>query len=106
TCFILVVLYVQNQYSFDRWNPLADRVYQVNIQYGTSDLSTDLALKAMGQKPKAANIGTTTPAGLAPLLEDKIPEIKAFNRINMAEWKECLVTLPDNNKQYVKNVIG
>lgn len=106
TCFILVVLYVQHQYSYDRWNPAAERVYQVNINYGNSDTSTDLMLKADGKNAKSSDIGTTTPAGLAPLLKERIPEIQAVNRINMGEWREGLISLSNNNQQYIKNIIG
>lgn len=106
TCFILVVLYVQHQKSYDRWNPNANRVYQVNISYNTADLATALALKATGENPKSAEISTTTPAGIGPVLKEKIPEIQAYNRINMAEWSEQLITLPDKRKVYVNNIVG
>ena len=106
TCFIMVVLYVQNEKSYDQWNPLANRVFQVNFQYKASDLTARMALKAGGQNGQQADVNTTTPTGLGPLLQDNIPEVAAYNRISMAEWEERLFTLPDQKKVYVPNVVG
>ncbi len=40
TSFILIMLYVQNQYSYDSFNKKADRIYRVN-KINTPSLGTE-----------------------------------------------------------------
>jgi putative ABC transport system permease protein len=50
-CFLLISLYVMDEWSFDRFNPNADRIYRVNsdIRFGGGDLHAALSSDMMGQ---------------------------------------------------------
>ncbi|HUB60787.1 MAG TPA: ABC transporter permease [Puia sp.] len=62
---ILIILYVQDERSYDRFMGNADRIYQVNI-----DMS-------MGNQ---ASIGSNTPPPIGPALKREFAQIEAYTR--------------------------
>jgi putative ABC transport system permease protein len=50
-CFLLIALYVMDEWSFDRFNKKADRIYRVHsdIRFGGSDLNLAVSSDMMGQ---------------------------------------------------------
>lgn len=66
--FLLITLYVQNEYSFDRYNEKKDRIYRVIKQeVGNFYFGTDFF--------------TVTPAPLAPALPEEYPQVETATRI-------------------------
>jgi putative ABC transport system permease protein len=65
-CSILILLWVQNELSYDRFHKNADRIYRVTCD-------------AMGFK------AAVTPPGLVPDVKKEIPEIQASTRISKPE---------------------
>lgn len=49
-CFILIALYVTNEFSYDRYNDKADRIYRINstIKFGSSELKLAVTSDPMG----------------------------------------------------------
>jgi ABC-type antimicrobial peptide transport system permease subunit len=66
TCFILIVLWVRDEFSFDRFHKNADLVHQVLADHEFSS---------------GRLLGATTPAPLAPALREEYPEIEAAVRL-------------------------
>src|SRR6185503_8381946 len=62
-CSILILLWVQNELSYDRFNANADQLYRLTCSAGDF---------------KAA----VSPAGMAPGLQAEMPEIKATVRLS------------------------
>src|SRR4030095_3842559 len=65
-CVIFIVLYVQDELSYDKFLPDADRIYQVNLNGNIG-----------GQEFLGG--GTPPPAGAA--LVDEFPEVETYNKI-------------------------
>ncbi len=64
TCFILIFLWVKDEIGYDRFHEKADQLYRLNLKdHDDPDF-----------------VWTTAPTPLAPLLEEKIPEIISFTR--------------------------
>ena len=53
-CFLLILLYVQDELHFDRYNLKADRIYRVNseIRFGGTDLNFPISPDPMGEVMK------------------------------------------------------
>ncbi|RFS24054.1 ABC transporter permease [Chitinophaga silvatica] len=67
-CFILLFLFLQNEWTYDRFHKNANELYRINLKYGEIDQPLqDLAL---------------TPSALAPAIKS-FPEIKAQTRVYM-----------------------
>jgi len=66
-CFILILLYVNFEMSFDKYHANAENIYRVVIKHGGSFMGTDKWV--------------WTPAPLAPTLNDNIPEVTRATRI-------------------------
>lgn len=66
SCFLLIVLYVTDELSFDRYNANADRIYRINsdIRFGGADLHMPVTSDMMGQ-----------------LLRKDYPEVDDYTRI-------------------------
>lgn len=66
-CFILLALYVRNEFSYDRFHTKADRIYRVwqHENYG----------------PKEDFINTTTPVSMVNVLKNSYPEIEEGSRV-------------------------
>jgi len=62
---ILIILYVQDERSYDRFLGNADRIYQVNIDMSTGN---------------QASIGSNTPPPIGPALKREFPQIEAYTR--------------------------
>ena len=67
SCFILIALYVKNEFSYDRFHSNADNIYRVwqDENYG----------------PKEEFINTTTPVSMMNVLKSNYPEIKDGSRV-------------------------
>ena len=65
-CCILILLYVADELSYDRFHKNKDRIYRVN------------AISSIGTTSRRY---ATVPPALAPGLADSIPEIEAFTRL-------------------------
>jgi putative ABC transport system permease protein len=67
SCFIVILLYLQNELTYDRFNVNADRTYRIASNFITSGEP----VKFMVSSPS-----------LGPKLEGEYPEIESFVRIN------------------------
>ncbi|MCJ7446206.1 MAG: ABC transporter permease [Bacteroidales bacterium] len=65
TCAILILLYVQEELTFDKHNKNYDRIYRLESDFNISGKATLAAL---------------VPMPMAPTLKDEYPEIKEFTR--------------------------
>jgi putative ABC transport system permease protein len=65
TCAILILLYVQEELTFDKHNIRYDRIYRLESDFNISGKATLAAL---------------VPMPMAPTLKDEYPEIKEFTR--------------------------
>jgi putative ABC transport system permease protein len=65
TCAILILLYVQEELTYDKYNKKYDRIYRLESDFNISGKSTVAAL---------------VPVPMAPTLKDEYPEIKEFAR--------------------------
>ncbi|QEC74460.1 ABC transporter permease [Mucilaginibacter ginsenosidivorax] len=68
TCCLLIVVYVINETSYDKFNANADDIYRVTRSFNTADGIDNLYLGAVAP-----------PVG--PLLKNEFPDIKKFTRI-------------------------
>ena len=66
-CFILISLFVKNEFSYDRFHSNADRIYRVwqHENYG----------------PKEDFVNTTTPVSMVNVLKSNYPEIEDGSRV-------------------------
>ncbi|MEJ2617549.1 MAG: ABC transporter permease, partial [Ignavibacteriaceae bacterium] len=66
TCCLLILLYIQNELSYDRFNKNADRIYRVNtdLKFGATELALPVVSDQMG-----------------PLLKQDFPQIEEYTRI-------------------------
>ncbi len=66
-CFILIALFVKNEFSYDRFHTKADRIYRVwqHENYG----------------PKEDFVNTTTPVSMVEVLKTSFPEIEDGSRV-------------------------
>ena len=67
SCFILIALYVKNEFSYDRFHSNADSIYRV-WQYENYG-------------PKEDFLNTTTPVSMMNVLKSNYPEIEAGSRV-------------------------
>ncbi|MBN1352788.1 ABC transporter permease [candidate division KSB1 bacterium] len=86
TCTILIMLWVQDELSYDRFHKNADNLYRI-INY----------------KDKFQDKGAGTPAPLGPALKKEIPEIVNFTRI--ASPFPIIVVKNGNNKFYENRLV-
>jgi putative ABC transport system permease protein len=66
-CCILILLYVQDELSFDRFHDNADRIYRVNSHFTIKDRVMNMATTAHVQ---------------GPMLQTEYPEVENFVRFN------------------------
>ena len=66
TCCLLIMLYVKQELSYDKFFPRSDRIFRVAHQVTT---------------PQAVTSGAATPAPLAPALKEEYPEIQYITRM-------------------------
>ncbi|MFI5153895.1 MAG: FtsX-like permease family protein [Chitinophagales bacterium] len=65
-CFLLIALYILDEWSYDRWEENADRIYRINadIRFGGGDLHMPFTSDMMGQ-----------------LLKKDYPQLEQYTRI-------------------------
>ncbi len=80
-CFLLIALYVQYEFSFDRFNDNYDRIYRVIMEQPK---------ERMGKKLYA-----TTPGAAGPAIESEIPEVVSASRFT--ETSEVMVSIKNNS---------
>lgn len=87
TCCLLIMLYVQDELSYDRFHPKAERIYRVTLDAGVG-----------GQFIKAAN----TAAPMAATLVAETPEVESATRF----WRGGRVLVSyENNRFYEENFL-
>lgn len=89
--FILLLLYLNYELSYDRWDPSLQRTYRVTLRTG-SNFNDD-----------------PTPAPLAPFLAQRVPGITGYSRIQAAgSWDVLIATqgLPQEKQLYIKNFVS
>jgi len=64
-CFVLILLFIQYEFSYERQHELADRIYRVNVEQ---------------HRPDSVFQAQTSPVPLAEILHAEIPEIVAYTR--------------------------
>lgn len=84
--FIVILLYMNYELSYDQWSPELNRVYRVSLR-------------------ENEDYRETTPAPLAGLLVQKYPNAEAATILQSAGDYENLITSGDN-KIFQKNVVG
>ena len=83
--FIIILLYLNNELSYDKWSPELKKVYEVSLQ-------------------KEADISQGTPAPLASFLAQNYPAADAATSIMPSGDYETLLTA-DDKKIYQKGVV-
>ena len=65
-CCLLILLYIQNELSYDRFNKNADRIYRINtdLKFGSTELAIPVVTDLMGQ-----------------LLKQDFPQVEEYTRI-------------------------
>lgn len=86
TSFLLILLYLNFELSYDRWDPSLKSVYRVS------------------QQTESNYANNPAPAPLAPLLAEHIPEVQAYTRMIPSGNYQTLVSY-DNVKIYQKDVV-
>ncbi len=66
TCCFLILLFVRDELSYDKYNINADRIYRVNLHGRISDSDFNLAVSC---------------APIGPTLKNEIPEVQNFTRL-------------------------
>ena len=89
-CFILILAYVQHEFSYDRFFEKTDRIYRVLV-------GDKLGREAMGYSD-------TNPELLAPLLKSEFPEIVNATRIYKSSATEKVVMQKENKLFYSDGV--
>jgi putative ABC transport system permease protein len=87
-CCIIILLYIQYEFSYENMHPDLDNIYRV--------LTID---KAMGTNSQ--RVGITIPA-LGPSIAEAFPEVKDFMRISRGG--QLLVTFEENPSVYVQSM--
>ncbi|HVX49610.1 MAG TPA: ABC transporter permease [Chitinophagaceae bacterium] len=68
TCCLLILTYVINELSYDRFNPGADQIYRVNRVFNNADGAVNLTL-------------STVAPPFGPLLQHEFPDIQEYTRL-------------------------
>jgi len=89
-CFIVILLYVKNELSFDRYHKNANHIYRVVKDFINND----------GQRTPDA----TTPPALAPALQKDLPEVAFATRV-FPPWGRKYLIQNGNKGFYETNVI-
>ncbi|WP_177192388.1 ABC transporter permease [Chitinophaga arvensicola] len=84
--FLIILLYLNFELSYDRWDPSLKNVYRVS------------------QQTENNYANNPAPAPLAPLLADHLPEVKAYTRIIPSGNHELLISY-NNTKIYQKDIL-
>lgn len=87
--FMVILLYANQELSYEKWNPEHKRVYRVTQYYATKGIS-----------PATYPL---SPYLLGNVMKEKIPEIEAATHIQSGDTKLFDI---QNNKTYVKDVIS
>ncbi len=66
TCCLLIMLYVKQEFSYDRFHPNADKVYRIGHKL---------------IRPQRTSISASIPTPVAPALKEEYPEIEHITRI-------------------------
>src|SRR6185295_13371566 len=68
TCCLLIIVYIQNELSYDRYNEKADRIYRITRSFYSDNGATSF------------NLGGIAPA-FAPLIINDFPDIEKLTRL-------------------------
>ncbi|MGV8133610.1 MAG: ABC transporter permease [Mangrovibacterium sp.] len=79
TACILIMLYVQSELSYDKFYEESDRIYRVNLFYGTNN--------------ENRNLPVSSPP-LARVMQDEIPEVEEAVRV--AYYRQPVIRFKDN----------
>ena len=65
-CCLLILLYIQNELSYDRFNKNADRIFRINtdLKFGATELAIPVCSDMMG-----------------PMLKQDFPQVEEYTRI-------------------------
>jgi putative ABC transport system permease protein len=80
TVCMMVFLFVRDEFSYNRFYPNSDRIYQVNQ-----------VINQPGQDSKGT---IATPMGLGSALKENFPEVESFCRVT---WRNSIIKLNDNS---------
>ncbi len=84
--FLIILLYLNYELSYDRWDPSLKQVYRVSRQTESNFANNPV------------------PAPLAPLLQEHMKEVEAYTRIIPSGKHEILISV-DDRKIYQQNVV-
>jgi putative ABC transport system permease protein len=85
---ILILLWIQNEMSYDRFYPITARLYEV---FGNTAVNGKI------------QTGTATPEIMAPVLKHDVPEIEQVSRISWGE--NYLLEIGDKNLKAKSNLV-
>ncbi|MFQ5631631.1 MAG: ABC transporter permease, partial [bacterium] len=88
-CVLLIGLYVQNELSYDRFHPNADRIYRVTASTSGDEIPTWIG----------------TPALLGTTLYERFPEIEDFTRIDPFGFKRKTLMAYDEKSFYEEGFV-
>jgi len=87
SCCLLILLYIKQEFSYDRFYPNADKIYRIGHEL---------------IRPQRTSISASTPTPVAPALKQEYPEIEHITRI----YFDSQVLFEYGEKQiYEENVI-
>ena len=75
TCCVLILLYIQDELSYDRFHDEADRIYRVNSHFVIPERTMHFATTAHVQ---------------GPMLKDEYPEVKNYTRFSSYESRRVI----------------
>lgn len=90
--FILIVVYAQHEYSYEKWNSNSDRIYRVEMHYKSLDGTVDRTI--------------ISPSDLALKLQEDIPEIEHITRFNGPEMGERLLSNEAKKGIYIDHILS
>jgi len=85
TCFILILLFIQHEFSYDKFHDNAENLYRVNLRYNIGVNKFDEALG---------------PVPLAEALVEDFPEVLHSTRLYHTNYRGWIRYVKINNKQY------
>ncbi|WP_285057315.1 ABC transporter permease [Pedobacter ginsengisoli] len=86
--FIMILLFANNEKSYDTWNPNAKNIYRLSIKWAPDEEEY-----------------SSSPAELAPALKETLPEILDYGRFYVWDMKQRLVS-KGKNEIYVDHIMG
>ncbi len=87
SCCILIYLFIQNEFSYDKFHENAENIYRIEeVNYYAPKESIESRPFFDTRSPENVRKSPWLPMPLGPTLKDQIPEIKSFSRYDQSEY--------------------